>query len=269
MNNQKHVIALIKQVSGQANVLTIPRLFITLCSGSHHAALFLSQCVYWSDKNNRDGGWFWKTYAEWEEEIGLKAHAIIHAQELTSSWVNKRVERHGGTNKTFYQTDMDALILSVMELLGTEQEEGEPEVGRLSERESRVSEREGRLSLLEESSIAKTTSKTTKRGAAQKPRPPNPLFDAVTKVCGIDPSINGNGSSIGKVCSALASASPPYTPSEVEAWGALQTWRATPPTIWQLQQGVGAVRAKGNGQQQLTLAEAEEMNRKLNARRAR
>lgn len=83
---------------------------------------------------------------------------------------------------------------------------------------------------------------------AKTTRPRNPLFDAIVKVCQIDPTINGNGSSIGKVCSALAGAVPPYTSDEVLQWGGAQDWRNTPPTVWQLQQGIGAVRGKNNSE---------------------
>ena len=34
-------------------------------------ALFLSQCVYWSKRTKSDGGWFYKTAAEWEDKTGL------------------------------------------------------------------------------------------------------------------------------------------------------------------------------------------------------
>ena len=71
---------------------------------------------------------------------------------------------------------------------------------------------------------------------------PDLLFGAICQVCGIDPTIKGNAPSISKVRSALLSSEPPYTPAEVLAWGKLQAWRHTPPTIWQLQQGIGIVR---------------------------
>jgi len=83
---------------------------------------------------------------------------------------------------------------------------------------------------------------------AKPTRVPDPLFDAIVKVCQIDPTIKGNGSCIGKVRSALLGASPPYSAEEVTAWGKSQTWRNTPPSIWQLQAGIGSVRgANGNG----------------------
>lgn len=96
---------------------------------------------------------------------------------------------------------------------------------------------------------------------ARKPRAPDPLFDAIVKVCQIDPTIKANGSSIGKVCSGLLGASPPYSAEEVLAWGESQTWRNSPPTVWQLQAGIGSVRGtNGNGHKTDALNEWAERN---------
>jgi len=92
--------------------------------------------------------------------------------------------------------------------------------------------------------------KEEKSPRATPARAPDPLFDAIVKVCACDPTIKENGSSIGKVRSALLKAQPPYTAEEVLAWGESQTWRHTPPSIWQLRAEIGAVRApNGNGHQ--------------------
>jgi DnaD/phage-associated family protein len=80
MNNQARIFDLIKQISGQANVLTIPRLFVKL-TGDLKAALLLSQCIYWSDKTKRTDGFFYKTAAEFAEEIGMSRHELTHARQ--------------------------------------------------------------------------------------------------------------------------------------------------------------------------------------------
>lgn len=69
MNNQKIVFNLIKELVGQNNILTIPRLFIDY-TGSLDCALLLSQIIYWSDKNSYSE-WFYKSYVEWKAELGL------------------------------------------------------------------------------------------------------------------------------------------------------------------------------------------------------
>ena len=79
MKNQQRITALIKSVSGQANILTIPRIYISLLCGKIEAALLLSQCVYWSDRTTKPQGWFYKSYKEWEDEIGLSQFRVKNA----------------------------------------------------------------------------------------------------------------------------------------------------------------------------------------------
>lgn len=57
--------------SGQQAVLVIPRVYLSLLDNDHGAALFLSQCVYWSDRTNDPEGWFAKSYEDWFAELGL------------------------------------------------------------------------------------------------------------------------------------------------------------------------------------------------------
>ena len=75
MSNQQAMIEIIKATSGQANILAIPRPYIEFM-GSLDGGLFLSQLIYWSDKGAHDGGWFYKTYLEWEEETTLSKYEI-------------------------------------------------------------------------------------------------------------------------------------------------------------------------------------------------
>jgi hypothetical protein len=88
-----------------------------------------------------------------------------------------------------------------------------------------------------------------KISAEKAPRPRDPLFDAIAKVCNVDPATAG--SSIAKVESALKKAEPPYTDQDVIAFG-VKWWewkeRTDPPTIWKLKEQIGTIRQNGNGQ---------------------
>ena len=88
--------------------------------------------------------------------------------------------------------------------------------------------------------------KQEETSGAKKPRPRDPLFDAIMEVCETDPTIKGNGSSIGTVRQALLDAEPPYSPDEVRAYGRL-TWHK-PPTLWQLKAEIGQVRGNGHSE---------------------
>lgn len=76
---RRMVVALLAQFSGQENTLTIPRPFISMCGGDVTAALLLNQILYWSDRTNNPDGWFYKSYREWDEELGLSAYQVKRA----------------------------------------------------------------------------------------------------------------------------------------------------------------------------------------------
>ena len=64
--DQQAVYALIARVAGQANILTIPRLFIDW-TGDHISALLLSQVVYWSSRTADPEGWFYSHRRDYEQ----------------------------------------------------------------------------------------------------------------------------------------------------------------------------------------------------------
>jgi len=75
MSNQQDMFNLIREFSGQANILSVPRLFIK-AMGSVDGGLLLSQMIYWSDRTNRKDGFFFKSYEEWEDELTLSKHKV-------------------------------------------------------------------------------------------------------------------------------------------------------------------------------------------------
>jgi hypothetical protein len=84
------------------------------------------------------------------------------------------------------------------------------------------------------------------QGPAKAPpaRPRDDLFDAVAQVTASDPK--ASGSFIGRVCKALRSADPPYTPAEVKKWAEMvrTEWQLTGfPTLGMLEKHIGRVRA--------------------------
>ena len=117
MSNQSDIKNLIKAVSGQANILTIPRLYLALVK-SHRAALLLSQCVYWSDRTKDPEGWFYKTYTEWKKELFLNQHAIETALK-NLPWIETKVDRVNRTNKVHYRVRMEELTQALIDLAGS------------------------------------------------------------------------------------------------------------------------------------------------------
>jgi hypothetical protein len=113
----KEVIAsIIKSFSGQANVLAIPKIYIQLLDGDIEAALFLSQCVYWSDKTKNKNG-FYKSVTEWQEETGLTRYRIGRCAAVCDKWIATSVHRANGAPTTHYLLDLPSLCQSVTDLL--------------------------------------------------------------------------------------------------------------------------------------------------------
>ncbi|HEY6290261.1 MAG TPA: hypothetical protein VI455_01690 [Terriglobia bacterium] len=80
-------------------------------AGSVHAALMVSQAIYWlnpdrqGQSRGKDNGWFWKTRDEWEAELGLSRWEQETARKQlrqTKFWLekDKRLE-----HKIFFSLD--------------------------------------------------------------------------------------------------------------------------------------------------------------------
>ncbi|MFH1628684.1 MAG: hypothetical protein ABIE47_08170 [Pseudomonadota bacterium] len=107
---QAEIFSVIKEISGQNNSITVPRIFVKW-TRSLDAALFLSQLLYWSDKGKSEDGWIYKTYREWQEETCLTEYQIRKSARLFTGWKPKnpdekkqekddREERFGNFLKT-------------------------------------------------------------------------------------------------------------------------------------------------------------------------
>lgn len=108
--NYQQVKAMIKQFTGQANTLVIPRVFIDFTK-DHLAAMLLSQILYWSDRTSDPDGWFYKTADEWDEEIGLSNFQVKRATALLKDLgVETRLKRVDGAPRTHYRVDMDTFV---------------------------------------------------------------------------------------------------------------------------------------------------------------
>lgn len=112
-SSHKEIIALIKRISGQANFIGTPRIYIDIFDGDLVAAVWFNQVVYWDGKNTEPIG-FYKTYAEWKKELGLSRFQV--------SRVARDCERRGLVNimfKKVYGTPKNHYLVVWPELLKT------------------------------------------------------------------------------------------------------------------------------------------------------
>lgn len=138
MANQENIIKLIKSFSGQSNLIAVPRLYIAMLDGDINTAILLSQIVYWSDKSKRKDGWFYKTYSEWYEEIGLSQYKIKRGVEALEKLkiLETDVKRANGTPTVHYKINMTELENAIIKFLDNrETSQSENEVSQQSENE--------------------------------------------------------------------------------------------------------------------------------------
>lgn len=113
ITTQKDVFNLIKTLTGQANVLTIPVAFIKY-TGNIHSGLFLSQLIYWTEKT--DDGWIYKTYNDWENEIYIKEYSIRKAKKILEEKdiLETKVKKISGNPTVHYRLKWERFLDSFL-----------------------------------------------------------------------------------------------------------------------------------------------------------
>lgn len=108
--NYAAAIQLLKQISGQENTLTIPRVYFEL-TGNLTQALVLNQIVFWCGKSKRQDGYFYKSYKEWYEETALSERQVRYATEkLEPFGVKTKLKKAEGAPTIHYYVDLDKLL---------------------------------------------------------------------------------------------------------------------------------------------------------------
>lgn len=85
-----------------------------LC-GSVTAGLMLSQAIYWSERTEGGCGWFYKTQAQWQEEICLSRTEQDTARRILRERGFVKEELRGMPAKVFFCVDLDAVCEALNE----------------------------------------------------------------------------------------------------------------------------------------------------------
>ncbi len=81
-STQQNLFDLIKAAPAASNLFpVIPPAFISF-TGDKNAAALLSQLSFWDNKGRNPFGWIFKTFAEWEEELGLSRLQVHRAAKI-------------------------------------------------------------------------------------------------------------------------------------------------------------------------------------------
>ena len=194
-SNYQIVIDLIKEISGQNGVLSIPRIFIKL-TGDITVAMFLSQCVWWSDKSSRKDGGFWKSAKEWKEELELSYAQVKRATGKLEEMgiLSTKVKRAKGAPTTHYYLNMEILVNLIFDFLEN-RESRKSENSKMDFEESRKSDFQESRKSLTALTQATTTAHTRGGDASLSPSPPrSPDRDYIADV--LERAQNGGGAGI-------------------------------------------------------------------------
>lgn len=115
MSNYKNIRNIIKRMSGQDNVITVPKIYVEY-TGDLTTAVLLNQIVFYSDKSKRKDGFFYKTYKEWEEEICLTKRQVSYSTEKLKKLgiLETEVMKANGAPTVHYKLDYDKLVDSIV-----------------------------------------------------------------------------------------------------------------------------------------------------------
>ena len=118
MSNYNDIKNVIQSFSGTERHITIPRVYLELV-GDFNTAAFLNQLVFWSDKTKRRDGFFYKTYAEWEDELLLSEYQVRRSSKNLKDLglIETEVKRANGSPTVHYKVNMDKLSESILKKL--------------------------------------------------------------------------------------------------------------------------------------------------------
>lgn len=115
MSNYTKIRELLKEFNGQDNVFTIPRIYVKF-TGDLSTAILLNQIVYYSDKSKREDGFFYKSYADWENEICLTERQVRYAANKLkkADLIETKLAKVDGSPTVHYRLDYDKLLDSIL-----------------------------------------------------------------------------------------------------------------------------------------------------------
>jgi hypothetical protein len=110
---QREVFEMLRDLSGQNKIFVVPRLLVRLCGGWEEAAM-LSQILYWSNPDKRDG-WFYKTRFDWAQELELTEKQVRRCRTNLEflELIETKTMRVANSPATWYRPKPEAIIALV------------------------------------------------------------------------------------------------------------------------------------------------------------
>jgi transcription initiation factor IIE alpha subunit len=107
MSNFEYIKHVIEKILNHPIFLGYHRIYVEL-TGDVKAAIFLNQCVYWSDKGGRKDGYFFKSDKEMAQELGLSIGVIrrIKRTLLERGFIQMKLKKAYGAPTSHYSVDI-------------------------------------------------------------------------------------------------------------------------------------------------------------------
>lgn len=124
-NYQNEIFNMIKQLTGSANLIALPIVFIEFCDDDISTALVLSQLIYWTDKSKNDG-WVAKSLKDWEQELRLSRKMVDRIKNYLEKrqLIELKVKKFDGTPTMHYKVNQEKFAEEFLSFL-KEKEKGQ------------------------------------------------------------------------------------------------------------------------------------------------
>ena len=255
---RSHVMNIISAYSGKDSTIAIPRVYVEL-TGDFNRAAILNQILYWADRTKDPDGWFYKSYSDWEAELGLSQYQVKRAiegdkrsknndQALANLGVETTLRKApNGAPTVHYRVNESVFVehlTAAIDRLKSRHQPARPIINNVDKRQSTMSTMDCEQS--QQSINTESTTESTQKdiAAVEPPRATkgqtqkrDRLFDGVAYICfGIDvkselvqDELKAASSRIGKIVSWLKKLG--ETPEPDELWSFSKWYRTKYPGV--------------------------------------
>jgi hypothetical protein len=133
---QRPLPATLKALLGSQRTVAFRRSLAEICDGDQVAALFLAQCLYWSERTADSDRWFYKSQKDWYEELALTRHQLDRIRGILKrkAFLIEHL-KHRAPAVLEYQLNLDAIEEALRGVVGNKRT-SMPQTGNLLERQS-------------------------------------------------------------------------------------------------------------------------------------
>jgi len=108
---QQQIFNMIQSLSGEKNLLAIPREIIHF-TGDLESGAFLAQLIYWTDKGSRKDGFIYKTIKEWQDEVFISEYALRKIRKRLEGMgiLETKLKKANGNPTLHYKINQKAFV---------------------------------------------------------------------------------------------------------------------------------------------------------------